>query len=187
MPDHNALASRILDAALALGERTSWEAVTLAETAHALDVGLDDLRRHFPQKDDLVEAWFDRADAAMLSAAEPTSDRPPAEGVHSAIMCWLGALAAHRRVTGEMLLYKLEPGHFHLQALGMMRISRTVQWIREAAGLDATGLRRIAEELVLTGIYIATFGYWLTDASADVEATARFLNGQLEAAGPFMW
>ena len=46
---------------------------------------------------------------------------------------WLGGMAAHRALTGQMLLYKLELGHLHLQAGALLRVSRTVQWWREAA------------------------------------------------------
>jgi len=48
-----------------------------------------------------------------------------------------------------------------LQVPGLMRISRTVQWFREAACLDATGIQRILEESTLTAIYLMTFTRWL--------------------------
>ena len=40
-------------------------------------------------------------------------------------------------ITRGMLAYKLEPGHLHLQLPGLVRVSRTVQWFREAAGEEA--------------------------------------------------
>jgi ubiquinone biosynthesis protein COQ9 len=52
-----------------------------------------------------------------------------------------------------------------------MRISRTVQTMREAALLRATGWRREAEEAALTSIYLATFASWLFDDSADAQRT----------------
>ena len=88
-----------------------------------------------------------------------------------AIFAWLDALAPHRRLTAAMLRYKLQPEHVHLQALGVMRISRTVQWIREVACLPATGWRREVGEFVLTSIYLATFAYWLRDDSPAFERT----------------
>lgn len=56
-----------------------------------------------------------------------------------------------------MLLYKLEPGHIHLQIGGLQRISRTVQWWREAARRKSLHLARITEESLLTGAYLRTF------------------------------
>ena len=128
------LHDRILDTALEQAEAASWEQLQLHAVATALHITLDEIRQDFRQKDDLVEAWFDRADRAMLGADRGAGfpDRPLQERLHQVISRWLDALSPHRRLTREMLAYKLEPGHVHLQALGIMRISRTVQWFREA-------------------------------------------------------
>ena len=78
-----------------------------------------------------------------------------------------------------MLLYKLEFGHIHLQVMGIMRISRTVQWFREVARIDTTGLRRALEETGTTTIYLATFCHWLRDGSPDFQKTRDFLKQAL--------
>jgi hypothetical protein len=176
------LGQQILDTALDLAEQSSWEHVRLFDIAAAQDITLDQVRRVYRQKDDLTEAWFDRADREMLTdAASPEylklSGR---DRLHRAIMSWLNAMSAHRRVTADMLRYKLELGHIHLQVLGIMRISRTVQWIMEAAHRDAVYTRRILEEIALTTIYLAAFNYWLRDDSLNSDRTAHFLNGMLE-------
>ncbi|MDQ2076786.1 TetR/AcrR family transcriptional regulator [Marinimicrobium sp. ABcell2] len=171
----------ILDQALSLAAECGWEKLTLNHIALALRIPLSDIYRHFPQKDDLVEAWFDRADHALLSRT-PTPDWAPLTNqarLEQVILCWLDAMAEHRQLTGQMLLYKLEPGHIHLQAAGVLRISRTVQWFREAAGLTASHGRRIAQELALTSLYLATFSYWLRDSSEDQRKTREFLHKRL--------
>ncbi|WP_409664067.1 helix-turn-helix domain-containing protein [Caldimonas sp.] len=63
-------AEQILDAALVLGERLGWEALHLHDLAQALGVGLPAIYRHYDDKDALAEAWFDRADCALLAAGE---------------------------------------------------------------------------------------------------------------------
>jgi len=178
MPKQQArLHDHILDTALELAEVSSWEQLQLHAVAEALDISLDDIRRHYPQKDDLVEAWFDRADQAMLGAerAADFTDLPRHERLQLVITDWLDALAPHRRLTRQMLAYKLEFGHVHLQALGLMRISRTVQWFREAARQDSTGLKRIIDECTLTSIYLAAFTRWLFDDSANGCNSKAFL------------
>ena len=174
-------AERILDKALELGEAESWEAVRLHAVADELAIPLDEVRKSYPQKDDLVEAWFDRADRAVLGERAPDTflALPARERLVYIIMTWLHALEPHRRLTRQMLAYKFEFGHIHLQALGLMRISRTVQWFREAACREATGLRRIMDESVLTTIYLATFARWLFDDSPDSSNTRRFLDRAL--------
>jgi AcrR family transcriptional regulator len=145
---------------------------------------LDDIRLHFREKEDLVDAWFDRADAAMLQdAVEPgflqLSTR---ERLHRSIMTWLDVLALHRRVTRQMILSKCEPGHLHIQIPAIMRISRTVQWVRETAQRDTTYLARALEETVLTSIYLATFAYWMQDVSDGSTRTRRLLDRLLRLA-----
>ncbi|MGQ0750842.1 MAG: TetR family transcriptional regulator [Betaproteobacteria bacterium] len=171
----------IVDAAIALAEERAWEAVRLHDVAAALGVTLDDIRRHFREKEDIVDAWFDRADAAMLREAEAPGfpELTPRERIRRLIMTWLGALAAHRKVTRQMIYGKLEPGHLHIQIPGLMRVSRTVQWIREAAQRDATYVRRALEETGLTTIYLTTFFHWMNDASPGAIRTERFLDGCL--------
>lgn len=178
------LRQRILDCALQLAEARDWESVRLHEIAATLKVNLDDIRQYYRQKDDLVEAWFDRADAAMLedSTSEDYLTLPPRERLQRSILCWLQALAPHQRLTGEMLLYKLEIGHVHLQVLGLLRVSRTVQWFLEAAHRQTRHVRRALEEALVTSIYLAAFGYWLRDRSAQAERSRRFLEKLLRGA-----
>jgi AcrR family transcriptional regulator len=176
-----ALQDRILDKALEQAEASSWEQLHLHAVAEALNITLDEIRQYFPQKDDLVEAWFDRADRALLSAAHSADflDLPLHERLQQVITSWLDALAPHHRLTREMLAYKFEFGHIHLQVLGIMRVSRTVQWFREAACHDSTGLQRILDECALTTIYLTTFARWLFDDSADCRNSKELLNTAL--------
>ncbi len=174
---------QILDQALVLGRARGWEKLTLHQIAMALSIPLADIYQHFPQKDDLVEAWFDRADQALLSRV-PNPDWDvllPKERIEQVILCWLHAMAEYRELTGQMLLYKLEPGHVHLQMAGVLRISRTVQWFREAAGLKASQLHRITQEMALSSIYVATFIHWLRDSSSGQQQTRTFLRRKLDA------
>lgn len=185
---------KIVDAALEIAEQKgSWEAVRLHEVATATDMSLDDIRHYFREKDELIDAWFDRADAAMLSdaAADDFQQLSTRARLHRVIMVWLDVLAPHRRVTRQMILNKAEPGHLHIQIPAVMRISRTVQWMREAAGRDATHAHRALEETVLTGIYLMTFMYWMNDDSPGSNRTSHFLDSLLRKAetteGGLLW
>jgi AcrR family transcriptional regulator len=183
--DPGDLRDRIVDAALALAEQRSWETVRLHDVAAALGLGLDDIRRQFREKEDLVDAWFDRADQAMLedAAAPGFLALSTRQRLHRVIMHWLTALSPHRRVTRQMILGKLEPGHLHIQIPGLLRISRTVQWMREAAQRDTASMaRRALEETATTGIYLMTFVHWMTDDSPQSARTAAFLDRRLQEA-----
>ena len=174
----------IVDTALMLAERRSWEALRLHDVAAELGIALDDIRVLFREKEEIVDAWFDRADKAMLedSAGTELAALSARERMHRLLMTWLGALAAHRQVTRQMIVNKLEPGHIHYQITGLLRVSRTVQWLREAASRDAVLPRRAIEETVLTSIYLATFMYWMNDGSEGATRTAKFLDRLLAGA-----
>ncbi len=178
------LRGAIVDKAVAIAERSNWEAVRLFDVAAELNISLDDIRLYFREKEDLVDAWFDRADNQMLKEAETMEFLSLAqrERLHHLVMAWLGALAAHRTVTRQMIGAKLEPGHLHIQIPAIMRISRTVQWMREAAHRDATFVRRALEETALTAIYLATFTYWMRDTSENSQRTRDFLAHKLKLA-----
>ncbi len=178
------LSDQILETALELAESESWEALHLYTIAQRLEITLDQIRKIYPQKDDIVEAWFDCADQAVLNI-KPTPEflnLSERERLQLVIMSWLDALAPHREITREMLKYKFELGHIHLQALGITRVSRTVQWFREAAWVDSTNLQRILEETGMTTIYLMTFAKWLNDESKDSADTQQFLEQALNKA-----
>lgn len=178
------LARRIVDTAIELAEARSWESIRLHEVAAAAGIALDDIRRHFREKDELIDAWFDRADAAMLALAATEALLPLSarDRLSRLIMAWLAALEGHRRVTRQMIQAKAELGHIHIQIPALMRISRTVQWLREAALLRDSDWRRAVAETLLTSIYLAVFLRWLRDTEAGSPRTRRFLDTLLAAA-----
>jgi AcrR family transcriptional regulator len=159
----------------------------LHDVAASLQLDLDDVRAHFREKEDIVDAWFDRADAAMLAAAGVAgfADLPARARLHRLIMAWLAALSPRRRVTRQMICGKLEPGHVHYQFAGLLRVSRTVQWLREAAHRDAVLPWRAIEESGLTAIYLAAFFYWMRDESESAARTSGFLDRLLQQAERF--
>lgn len=184
MIEQDSIRDKIVDTALMLAGRRSWEALRLHDVALELGITLADIHRHFYEKEALVDAWFDRADYAMLTyATDPALLAvSPRERIKRLLLTWLGTLIVHRPVTRQMILSKLEPGHLHYQVGGLFRISRTVQWLREAARRDAVLPRRAIEETVLTGIYVTTFVYWMSDESLDSKATAALLDKLLASA-----
>jgi hypothetical protein len=146
------LRGRILDKALEQAEASSWERLHLYAVAGALHIGLDEILYYFPQKDDMVEGWFDRADRAMLGVDRGPDfpDLPLQERLQQVICSWLDALASHHRLTRD-----------------------------EAARQDSTGLQRILEESILTSIYLAAFARWLCDDAGKGSEGKAFLETAL--------
>jgi AcrR family transcriptional regulator len=188
-------ARRIVEATMAEAERVGWPRVRLFAVADAVGVGLDELKVHFRDMDAIADAWLARGEAAMLKArAAPRFARlAPAERLHRVITAFLDSLAAHRRVTGEIFRAKLYLGHPHHNIGLVLWVSRTVQWVREAAHLrnDVGGpavgdRRRRVEEIGLTALFLATIVFWLNDDSPGQERTRAFLRTRLADADRLM-
>jgi ubiquinone biosynthesis protein COQ9 len=186
-----AMRSSIVRAALRVAERGGgWNAVRVHDVAQEAGVTLAELRRHFSDRDAIAEGYFDLADDALLALEQQPgwSALPVRKRVFTVVMTWLDALAPHRRLVRGMLGYKLQPEHVHLQVRALMRISSTVQCMREVAMLPATGWRRELEEAALTSMYLLTLSCWLADSTPGSERTRRLLQRLLEAADrPALW
>ncbi len=178
---------RMVEAALEIADRTAWGSLRLHDVAARLRISLADVRRHFRDQDAIADAWFAAADAAMLGRRPPRFRRRPAtDRLLTVITAWLDALAPYRRVTGEMLAEKLYPGHPQHNIALVWALSRTVQWVRDAAHLDATGRRKQVEEIGLTALFVATVACWLNDDSESQQRTRTFLANRLAGADRLM-
>jgi AcrR family transcriptional regulator len=172
----------ILEQALSLAKKSAWQAFSLTELASALDCSLSDIKQCYRSKDDIAEALFNRADNAMLNLTSDedyrnlTSDDKLVE----CLMVWFEALTTYKSLVREILAYKLEPGHFHLQAHGITRISRTVQWFLEVSNRKSMGLERIAEEVAVTSAYLASFSFFLFDNSQQHANTRTLLQNLIK-------
>src|SRR3954453_489339 len=112
--DPQSLRDRIVDTAIDLAEQEGWEDLRLRKVAERCGVDLADVLSEFRDIDAVANAWFERALAAMLQPPEQGfQGRPAGERVHSVMMRWFDATAAHRRLTGEMIRTKLYTSHPH--------------------------------------------------------------------------
>ena len=172
-------AEQVLDTALALAADRHWEEVRLYEVAARLETDLGRIRACVADKEALVDVLWDRADAAMLADAGTGADGflelDFAGRFEYCLMAWLVPLRPYRRTVAEMLQVRMEPGHFHIQVPTLIRVSRTVQWMRELCRRDATFLRRAAEETALTTVFVSTVATWLGDHSPEERVTREAL------------
>ena len=174
---------RVVDTAVAMAEETGWSGVRLRRVADDLGVPLSEVHRHFRDLDAVADAWFERANQAMLAPTERAfTDLPARQRLYELLLRWFDALATHRRVTGDMIAAKLHLPHPHHWVPLIFNLSRTVQWLRAAAGLDATGRWRQIEEIGLSSLFLATLAVWTRDDTAGQERTRTFLDHTLVCA-----
>ncbi len=177
-------AGRILHAVLEDAEAVGWHALRLHRVAEALGLSLNEIYRHYRDADAAAEAWLSVADRAMLaaSAVPGFARRPARDRLERTLLAWLDALAPYPRATRDLLLGKLYPGHPHHAAALVFRLSRTVQWWREAAHLDAPPPRRQIEEMALTTLFVAAVARWASDRSTGRERTRLWVAASLRVA-----
>ncbi len=175
----------VLDAALALAQERGWSEIHLYEIADRAELPLAEIGRLFPDKDAVGNRLFARAGSVMLGLREDAGFRalPAQERIYRAITTWFAALGPHRATARDILFYKLAPAHLHHQAALVVALSRTVQWIREAALLTATGRQRRREETRLTLLFAATLLLWFADPAPEPDRVYAFLRRGLEAMG----
>ena len=181
------LGDRIVDAAVLMAEAEDWESVRLRRVAELLGISLLGVHAHYRDLDAVADAWFGRANAAMIAPrGRGFAAMPPRERIRDLMQSWFDALAPHRRVGAQMLAAKLHPPHPHHWVPLIFTLSRTVQWLRDAAGLDAGGRRRQVEEVGLSALFLATLFVWANDGSPGQERTRKFLDSRLSEADRVM-
>lgn len=182
-PGGRDIRERIVDTAIAMAEETGWDSVSPREVAARLGIPLAELQSHFRDRDAIANAWFARAWQAMLAPMpRDFPARPAQERLHLVIMRWFDALAAHKAVSAQMLGDKIYPSHPHHWVPLIFDLSRTIQWVRDAALLDAGGVRRQVEEVGLTALFLATLALWRRDDTPGQERTRAFLRRRLARA-----
>ncbi len=181
----DSLAARIVEAAVAEAEEVGWENVRLRLVARRLDLSSNDVLARFRDLDAVADAWFRRGWEAMLAVpSDEARTRAAGERLERRMLAWFDALAPHRRVTGQMIRTKLYPSHPHHWVPMIFNLSRTVHWLRDAAGLDAGGVRRQAEEVWLSALFLATLAVWLGDGTPGQQRTREFLRRRLGRGAP---
>jgi AcrR family transcriptional regulator len=170
----------LLNAALALAEAEGWSEVRLSRVAERTGVPLPEVGQRFRDVDAIADAWFRRARLAMLDVpAGELRGLAADERLARVIGRWLDALAAHRRVTGEMLRAKLHPSHPHHWVPMIFDFSRLVHDLLDAALVEGRGRLRQAEEVGLTLIVLVTLRDWLRDEGPGQERSKARLRRRL--------
>ena len=183
------LAEAILETALELAEERGWPAVRLHDVARRLDIPPATILEHYRDLDGVADAWFLRGWQAMLGPKPHRfTAEPAARRIEACMLAWFDALASHRNVTAQMLRAKMHPPHPHHWVPMVFNLSRTIQWLREAAQLPATyGSRRAQmEEIGLTWLFVATLWVWARDDSSGQERTRDVLRRRLAQADALM-
>ncbi len=124
---------------------------------------------------EMVEAWSDLCDRAMVEAMQDTQEPRLSQRVRQAILLRLPSDEQRRSAARQGMTVFLS---IRGQKAFRRAWVRTVNAIWQAAQDDATGLTYVSKRLTLGGVYASVFLYWLS-RGAEEAGFAAFVDRRL--------
>jgi len=160
------LASRLIDAALALAAERGWRDVTLRDIAEAAGVGLAETHAVFPSRQAVLRGFARRIDAEVLASEEAGATEGGArDRLFDVLMRRFDALAPYKAGLANILADQLRDPL--ALGCGLCVLRRSMACMLEAADLSAAGLRGALRIKGLSAVYLAALRAWLRDDSED--------------------
>ncbi|MBT4907349.1 MAG: TetR family transcriptional regulator [Alphaproteobacteria bacterium] len=174
-----------LAASLDLAATVGWRDVSLRDIAEEAGVSLVQLRGIYPSKGAILDAFACEIDSAVLAgdsaelAAEPARDR-----LFDVMMRRFDALCDYRDAVRSIIAAGAADPCAALG--GACRLTRSMHWMLEAAGIESSGIAGRLRAKGLAAIHIDVMRTWLNDDSADMAKTMSALDKRLEQADRVM-
>ncbi|MBC6439664.1 MAG: COQ9 family protein [Rhodospirillales bacterium] len=157
-----------------------WTLTAMRAGAEDCDMPLADVRRLFPGGPDEVIAFF-VAEADRLMEDELTKrglgNMRIRDRIATAVRVRLEQNAVHKDAIRKALAIQALP---HNGPGGLRALYRTVDTMWHAAGDTATDYNFYTKRMLLSGVYMSTLMFWLSDTSEDDEATWGFLDRRID-------
>ena len=156
-----------------------WGEKAIAMAAAELGVPADRARLAFKGAADMIDAWFDALDKAMLAAFPPEriAEMKVRERIRELILFRFEALAGQREALRRALAMLAMPPN----ALEGVRLAwRSADRIWRVAGDTATDFNHYTKRATLIGIYGSTTFVFLDDESEGLAETRAFLDRRID-------
>jgi len=157
-----------------------WGEAALAMAAAELGVPAGRARLAFPQSGaQMVDAWFDWIDKAMLEALPPekVAAMKVRDRIKALLLFRFEILAPHREALRRGLALLALPGNA-LTGAGLAWRSADRIW--RLAGDEATDFNHYSKRAILIGVYGSTTLVFLDDQSEDMAETRAFLGRRID-------
>jgi ubiquinone biosynthesis protein COQ9 len=157
-----------------------WGEAALAMAADALGVPADRARLAFPKgAPDMVDAWFDWVDKAMLEAFPPEAiaEMKIRDRIRNLLLFRLETLAPYREALRRALAILALPRN---APHGASLAWRSADRIWRVAGDAATDFNHYSKRAILIGVYGSTSMVFLDDESEDLTETRAFLDRRID-------
>ena len=157
-----------------------WSEAALAMAAGELGVPADRARLAFPGgAAEMIEAWFDWVDKAMLAAFPPEkiAEMKIRDRIRNLLLFRLETLTPHREALRRALAILASPRNAPAAA---SLAWRSADRIWRLAGDTASDFNHYSKRAILIGVYGSTTMVFLDDASEDLAETKAFLDRRIE-------
>jgi len=174
MIDTSTPKGQLIAAALKLAETRSWADITMLDIADAAHLPLDEVRRAFGSKSQILAAYMRQVDDEVLKRA-PTriADGARRDALFEVIMSRFDVLAPYK--TALRSIFKSVPSDTTL----VMPYLNAQRWMLAAAGINADGPTGLVRVGGLGSLYAAVFRTWLDDDDPGLARTMAALDRRL--------
>lgn len=174
MPRQQSVEERILKAAKALLRDEGWAGLSLHGLAHEAGLSLAELYAHVPSRAALVALFLRESDLKVLAQRSSwTASERPRDRIFDIIMTRFESHAAERDVM-RALAQGLRQAPLDA-ALALPALARSMQWMLEAAEVEATTSASTALALV----YASVLPIWAEDDDPGLAKTMAALDRRL--------
>ena len=174
--EYNLLIKNILPFVPAHG----WSMQSLELAAKKSKIDPSKARLHFNgEVAEIVAAYSEYVDSSMLKEVKksPLQDMKIRDRVTLCVIARLNIMNQHKEAAKKAAAFLAVPTHV---PLGTSLVAKTVDKIWYACGDTATDFNYYTKRALLSGVYVATVTYWLTDNSVDFQKTQDFLGRRID-------
>jgi AcrR family transcriptional regulator len=180
MLDQNNTRDRIIIASLQLAETQGWRDLSLGAIAQQANVPLAELAPHFKSKAEILAAFSEAVDRAVIERfAHPGGD-VPRDRVFDVILTRFELLAPYKAALRRIRADLRRDSGAALAQLGPAL--RSQYWMLAAAGISGEGGAGMMRVNGMLRMYNAVFEEWLNDEDPGMARTMAMLDRRLRRA-----
>jgi AcrR family transcriptional regulator len=170
--------SALVSAAFRIAAEDGWHKASAAAAARAAGLSLAEARERFPSRASILLQFGRMADQAALQDAP--SDGSVRDKLFDLLMRRFDVFQAHR--DGVKAVLRALPADPGLALLAGIATKRSMRWMLQAAGVEATGLRGEIQVRGLLAVWIWAVRAWEKDVSEDLSGTMAAVDSGLQRA-----
>jgi ubiquinone biosynthesis protein COQ9 len=172
---------KIVEAALKLAAKQGWAQTSLADIAKASKISLSKLHDLFEDKTDIITALgriIDNKVLVQVGRADP--ETPEKERLFDVMMERYDVLNEYK--SGIVAILDSFTSDPKQAVISLPHVCRSMSWMLEAAGLEASGIPGAVRVAGLTVVHLKTLWAWKGDDSEDLSKTMAVLDKALNHA-----